>query len=260
MERCEAIFELISAELDGALFQEERERLERHLAECPHCRALRQELAAVSAVMRGAEEVEPPTELRETIMERVRAQAGAAAPVTRPQSGHRHWGTMIASAACVAVVLLATLGPARERLTSADKEAQPAYSGTLQESASLSNDTPPMEDADGALPAEPASTEKYSAGTPENGVMAAAMDRMKQESAVTATLFCYGVDALPQTPDYLTEDEGQEERAWLCPAEELQGLMTLLSDAEVPVTLEKSESYSGAAGEWVRIVFVPSEE
>ena len=39
MANCEQYWDLISYSLDGALTEEEQRRLDRHLAQCPQCRA-----------------------------------------------------------------------------------------------------------------------------------------------------------------------------------------------------------------------------
>lgn len=47
LAHCETYWELISASLDGGLTPEEQRRLEEHLAQCPDCRALREQLAGL---------------------------------------------------------------------------------------------------------------------------------------------------------------------------------------------------------------------
>lgn len=59
LANCEQYWELISASLDGALTPEEQRRLEAHLAGCPACRSLREELSGLEAELT---ELESPSE------------------------------------------------------------------------------------------------------------------------------------------------------------------------------------------------------
>ena len=49
MDRCEQYWDLISASLDGGLTAEEQARLDAHLAQCPDCRALWEQLSGLDA-------------------------------------------------------------------------------------------------------------------------------------------------------------------------------------------------------------------
>ena len=55
MISCEQALELISLELDGLLDDTGREQLERHLAGCAPCQALREELLAGGGLLRRME-------------------------------------------------------------------------------------------------------------------------------------------------------------------------------------------------------------
>lgn len=70
---CEKAMELLSAKLDGELDASEEALLAEHLAQCPECRALEQELLSLDAALRTAEE-EPPAELAENVMASVRRE------------------------------------------------------------------------------------------------------------------------------------------------------------------------------------------
>jgi len=59
----------------------ERQRVERHLAECPECRAELAELQTVQRLIRSTAEVEPPPWLAARVMARIREQ----------QAGKRSW-------------------------------------------------------------------------------------------------------------------------------------------------------------------------
>lgn len=67
----EKYLELIHAELDGELPDEQRADLSRYLLANPEARALRDELRRVCAALDGIEPVEPPRGLREAIIEAI---------------------------------------------------------------------------------------------------------------------------------------------------------------------------------------------
>lgn len=60
MERCERYTQLLSARMDGELAPQERQELENHLAICPECRALAEQLEALRACMQDMEDVPAP--------------------------------------------------------------------------------------------------------------------------------------------------------------------------------------------------------
>ena len=70
MEGCEFWLEQLSARLDGELTSEEERELERHLVQCPDCRALSEQLEALSAGLQDLEEIIiDPTRCPETARE-----------------------------------------------------------------------------------------------------------------------------------------------------------------------------------------------
>ena len=74
MAHCDEYSELISASLDGALSPAETEKLNAHLAQCPDCRALLEELSALHAALSDLPPVEVPSGLTERIMAAVAAE------------------------------------------------------------------------------------------------------------------------------------------------------------------------------------------
>ena len=78
--------QLCSNSIDGTLTDAEREKLEAHLAECPSCAALKQDLERMQALF--AEEVEPPAGLHENIMQRLEHEGGAAGKAGAPYAGN----------------------------------------------------------------------------------------------------------------------------------------------------------------------------
>lgn len=67
--------ELICAELDGELTEEQRAELDAHLRECEQCRAFRQAMSAIEGVS-ARHLSEPPEELTANVMAAIRAEAG----------------------------------------------------------------------------------------------------------------------------------------------------------------------------------------
>ena len=107
MYTCDQALESLSARLDGALPPEEEAELEEHLARCPDCRALAADLAAIHDAMPGLYQ-EPPAELKERVMEQIRAER---APVSldearKKRAGRKMWRSWGAMAAVMAVVFM----------------------------------------------------------------------------------------------------------------------------------------------------------
>ena len=73
MTDCDRALELISAGLDGVLTPEEKDWLEKHLEHCPACRALDADLASLHQLLPTLAP-EPPAELKERVMDAVRAE------------------------------------------------------------------------------------------------------------------------------------------------------------------------------------------
>lgn len=71
MRACEDYIDLISARLDGSLSQEEEGELEEHLARCPACRALADELAEIHAAFPDLEELSAPEGFARGVMDRL---------------------------------------------------------------------------------------------------------------------------------------------------------------------------------------------
>lgn len=96
--------QLVSNSLDGTLTDSEREKLEEHLAECPSCAALKQDLKQMRAWF--AEEVETPEGLHEGIMQKLEQETKLR--VVQPEKPVRRMPvfTMVAAAAVVVLVVL----------------------------------------------------------------------------------------------------------------------------------------------------------
>ncbi len=85
-----------------------------HLAACPRCRGVVDDLAgAVDALLVIGPQAEPPVGFETAVIERLRSEAGAAEPVTRGAAFVRRWrrrsGPLLAAAAVAALLAVAAL-------------------------------------------------------------------------------------------------------------------------------------------------------
>jgi anti-sigma-K factor RskA len=127
------LHELVAPYALDALDDDERERFERHLAECERCTAELAELqGAVGALAVAAEGPEPPASLRGRVLEAARAD-GAGKVIPLPQ---RRWAfpaaaTLAAAAALVAIglgVWATSLSHSLDR----EREAKDGYAQALR--------------------------------------------------------------------------------------------------------------------------------
>lgn len=111
----------LSAWIDGELQEDERRRVESHLASCASCRVLAEDLRLLAAAVPQVEAPPVPGSLAETIAARVARDAseGAPAPVVPIRTRRRWtWRMPVAAAATIAavglvVVLQRSSGPVR---------------------------------------------------------------------------------------------------------------------------------------------------
>ena len=73
MEDCEKYGLFLSARLDGALSPEAEKQLKAHLAVCPDCQALAEELEQIHVAFAGLEELPAPEGFTQGVMARIRA-------------------------------------------------------------------------------------------------------------------------------------------------------------------------------------------
>lgn len=71
---CQRYYELISQRLDGELTEDEQQELESHLAVCPSCRALDQQLSGLHVDFSDLEEVPAPEGFAQGVMDRIRME------------------------------------------------------------------------------------------------------------------------------------------------------------------------------------------
>lgn len=109
MQNCEAYLELISGMLDGTLTTEEQAALDTHLARCPDCRALVQDLQAISGDLSDLAPV--PEGFADQVMEKVAQQAQDAPELQAvpKQQNSKKWRKPLlrigALAACCVLVI-----------------------------------------------------------------------------------------------------------------------------------------------------------
>ena len=85
MERCERFEELLSQRLDQPLLPEEERELEDHLARCPNCRALAEDLEQLCGQFACLEELPAPEGFAQGVMDRIRALEPEPAPAETPE-------------------------------------------------------------------------------------------------------------------------------------------------------------------------------
>ena len=85
MERCERFEELLSQRLDQPLPTQEERELEDHLARCPRCRALAEDLEQLCGQFACLEELPAPEGFAQGVMARIRALEPEPAPADGPE-------------------------------------------------------------------------------------------------------------------------------------------------------------------------------
>ena len=85
MERCERFEELLSQRLDQPLPPQEERELEDHLARCPRCRALAEDLEQLCGQFACLEELPAPEGFARGVMARIRALEPEPAPAEKPE-------------------------------------------------------------------------------------------------------------------------------------------------------------------------------
>ena len=83
---CEELRDRLSAHLEADLDARERARVEEHLSECPDCRREYRELRHTVDLLRGLPPVDPPTDLADRVIARLRAGEGRPGLLARCQA------------------------------------------------------------------------------------------------------------------------------------------------------------------------------
>ncbi len=103
MADCDKYIELINAALDGACSPAETAELEDHLAACPACKALYEELKTIRDAMAALPTAEPPADLKDRIMAAIEADNVVPLPVKKAKKPWKRWGATAAAALIVAL-------------------------------------------------------------------------------------------------------------------------------------------------------------
>ncbi len=114
---CDALNELLSADVDGELDRAARRRVRKHIAACPVCQHTRKELLAVSSLLAALAPVFPPPTLRPRFLARLQQlpPPGPPSPPRPPpgpasRPGRGRWITLAAVGGLVLVALGVLLG------------------------------------------------------------------------------------------------------------------------------------------------------
>lgn len=132
MRSCDEIVEWISAGLDGELSADEQAALDEHIACCPACSALLDDLRALHEAAADLEEVPAPAGFAEAVMAAVAAEAAQekadkVIPFAPKKSKRSYWKQWTVSAAAVAIVVLgAVSAPSLTGNSNATKSADDA--------------------------------------------------------------------------------------------------------------------------------------
>ena len=111
MRSCDEIVELISASLDGELTADEQTVLDEHIAFCPACSALLDDLRALHTAASGWEEVAAPADFTRRVMDAVAAESTRETkdnviPFPSRKAKSSYWKKWTVSAAAIAIVVL----------------------------------------------------------------------------------------------------------------------------------------------------------
>ena len=159
---CDKHLERLSVWMDGALTQEEERELREHLARCPSCREVREQLSALRDGFGELEETEPPKGFARGVMERIREEAR---PKVIPLFKRPQFRALAGLAACLVLAV---------GLYSAKQPGEPEKWGEMARgfkqgavNGSVEADGPMVDAAlAGTEPAEGPRIAAYSAGAP----------------------------------------------------------------------------------------------
>lgn len=243
MGSCDEILELISAALDGPLSEADQAALDAHLAICPACSALFQELSALHTAASALEEVPAPEGFAAAVMARVSAEAEQEQPdrvIPFPKKARRsHWKQWTATAAVAAIVALGAIAlPGQfggSSVMTADTNGEAAPQAVMDQATA---DPSADEAIDGAV----SESETFNSTTANAPALFSAQKDTVAESAAGSS------DALAKSEPAPVSRSGA--------AESYCAVLTLSAE-ELPDTLEGYESF---AEDGVRYYLIPAEE
>lgn len=268
MRSCNEISELLSAALDGALTGEEQAVLDEHLAACPACSALFDDLRSLQTAVGELEEVPAPAGFAARVMDAVAAdptQESPAKVIPFPQRRKKTraaipWKGWTATAAVVGVVLLgASLLPRDgstnvEMMDNASVRQQSTCSTTAdsavgQAESQLSNGMPILACEETAETEKMAETQQEAPGELSDE-LDSSVDTSTEQATGCGTIILTG-GSLPEVLDaYEADVDDRGRRTYRVSAEDFLSCLEALKMAEnVPFTYEGSDP--GAAFGWV---------
>ena len=191
---CDQAAEQMSGALDGELSPEERQALEDHLAECPECRCLWEELRGLEDLLSDAP-LEVPENFHASVMAAVADCPVSHAPTPRKRPMWKAWAGLAAVAAIAVLAVGPSLMPGMGGAGGTSEAALPAVvsngaapsdaldsavdgrsADAMPESQeTLTDHSAPTEDTDAGQPetqsapepSEPPAAVFYNSGTPE---------------------------------------------------------------------------------------------
>ncbi len=130
MRSCDEIVELLSESLDGQLTADEQTALDEHIACCPACSALSDDLRALHTAAADWEDVPAPAGFAEAVMKAVAAEAAPkrvdnVIPFVPGKAKVNHWKKWGLSAAAIAIVVLGAVSAPSLMGNVAHKNAAP---------------------------------------------------------------------------------------------------------------------------------------
>lgn len=172
MSDCERCLSLLDSYIDHELAEDERLFVEKHLEQCPQCRAEWQEAKALEERLAAwaAEEIEPPADFREKVFARLEAEPAPVVPLsTRAVKKKPLWSKVLPWAA--AAVLLLAMSPAIIHLAGGQpgNSSQPQQVAENDQAAKQTQDeqAPRMTPAETAPAEKPQPAEKLPAASDE---------------------------------------------------------------------------------------------
>ena len=199
MRNCDEIVELISASLDGQLTADEQTALNEHIACCPACSALLDDLSALHLAAAELEEVPAPAGFAASVMGVIAAETAQETksnviPFAPRKPRRSHWKNWGVTAAAIAIVVMGAV-------------SVPSLQGNFAPKAEADMAPPAAEmSADYAL----ADETHYGAKAQSNNTADIPAEDMKPSapSAAPETADYVGVLVLEEIPDSLSGYEG----------------------------------------------------
>lgn len=263
MRTCEEYEALVSAFIDGALTEAERETLMEHMASCPACQQYFDDQIAIHDALTDLE-AEAPEDFTEKVMAKVRLTAQSRPEPEKPEKriiAFPRWRQWAALAACCAVAALGVWGfsgqkaPEGAALSRSAAANGSVYSFASDEAAQMPEEQGEDCDAlDDSAPPPGESTNQDTASSrqaaeePEAALTmepacadnTAAQEDVQRDSQYVTIL----TTASPAAADWVEKNLGEpweENRGYDLAAEQFGELLALLEQEEADFTLQPAE-------------------